>query len=324
MANCTNCTEDGVYGPGNSILAVILMLLLIVILILFVGTIILLCKAHSVVRILRVFLVNLLVAGLVTTLVALVIAMVTLVRDNSPAVSPDVLCRFLIWGLQSGNTARLYSLATFSLIVLSIVRYHKKDIKTAYIIGLLVLIWSLSLLLNLYVFIPKVYGVQYYDNVFCFPNNADEKVVLEARITFTILGIIFDSIVPIVTSIVVPIVVLFYTKRNTITTEQPSYNKGVARLALFLVVGNLLSFLGVLITSILAYVFESFTAAVQLIYTISVVFLLPTPILVIAFLKPVREQFHSLLRCCSRRQSMRLPKNLTKKLVYTEVMHVEN
>ena len=111
MVNWTNCSEDGGYGLGNSILAVILMLLLMVILILFVGTIILLCKAHSMVRILRIFLVNLLVAG-----------MVTLVLDHSPAMAPDCL-------------------ATFSLIVLSIVRYHKKDIKMAYIIGLLVLIW---------------------------------------------------------------------------------------------------------------------------------------------------------------------------------------
>ena len=175
-----------------------------------------------------------------------------------------------------------------------------------------------------YVFIPNVYGVQYYDNVFCFPNSADEEVVLGARLTFTILALIYDSIVPLVICIVVPIVVLLYIKRNTVTTEQLSYTKGVARLALFLVVGNLLNFLSLLLTTILSYNFDSFSVAVHLTYIVAVVFLLPTPILVIAFLKPVREQFHFLLRCCSLKQSMRLPKNLTKKSVITEEVHIQN
>ena len=323
MENCTNCSESERVDHGFGILAVVLLLFLIVILILFVGTIILLCKARSMVRILRVFLVNLLVAGLVATLDSLVIVMVTLVLDHSPTVPPDLFCRFLIWGLLSGITARLYSLAMFSLIVLSIVRYHKKDIKTAYIIGLLVLIWSVSLLLNVYVFIPNVYGIQYYGDVACFPNNADENVVFQARITFSSLGIIFGGIIPLVISIIVPIVVLLYIKRNTIATELSSYTKPAARLGLFLVVGNLLNFLGLLIITVLAYVFESFAMAIQLTYIVAVVFLLPTPILVIAFLKPVREKLKSLM-CCSLKQNTHLPSNGTEKVVLSKEVHASS
>ena len=323
MDNCTNCSENERVDHGFGILAVVLLLFLMVILILFVGTIILLCKAHSMVRILRVFLVNLLIAGLVTTLDSLVIAMVTLVLNYSLAVPSDLFCRFLIWGLLSGITARLYSLATFSLIVLSIVRYHKKDIKTAYIIGILVLIWSASLLLNVYVFIPSVYGVQYYGDIACFANNADEKVVFQARLTFSSLSTVFGGIVPLVISIIVPIVVLFYIKRNTIATELSSYTKPAARLGLFLVVGNLLNFLGVLIITVLAYVFESFAMAVQLTYIVAVVFLLPTPILVIAFLKPVREKLKSLMYC-SLKQNTRLPSNSTEKVVFSKEVHASS
>ena len=84
---------------------------------------------------------KLLVTGMVSTLDTLIIAKVTVVLDHSPAVPPDYICQFLTWSLLCGITVRLYSLATFSLIVLSIVSYHKRDIKTAHIIGLLVLIW---------------------------------------------------------------------------------------------------------------------------------------------------------------------------------------
>ena len=317
MENCTNCSENDQVYHGFGILTAGLLLFLIFILLLFVGTIILLCKAHSVVRILQIFLVNLLVAGLVITLVTIVFAMVTLILGYSSAVLPDLFCRFLIWGFLSGITARLYSLATFSLIVLSIVRYHKRDIKTAYIISLLVLIWLVSLLLNVYTFIPEVYGVQYYGNVACFSNYGDKKVVFQARLTFSFLSIVFGGIVPLIISIVVPIVVLFYIKRNTTATELSSYTKPAARLALFLVVGNLLNFLGVVIITILAYVFKSFAVAVHLTYIVAVIFLLPTPILVIAFMKPVREKLKSLM-CCSLKQNTRLPSSGTEKVVFTK------
>ena len=87
-----------------------------------------------------------------------------------------------------------------------------------------------------------------------------------------------------VISIVVPILVLCYIRRNRIT-QSNNYNKRIAKFALFLVSGNLINLFGQAVVA--AIVYSSDAPAVYISYGIAMLSLLPSPILVVIFLKPI-------------------------------------
>ena len=94
------------------------------------------------------------------------------------------------------------------------------------------------------ILVPPIFAVQYYDNVACFPKHVRMLTSsIEVRYVFTAIWVIFGGLTPLTISIVIPIVVLCYVKRNTIA-EGSSYNKGMAKFTLFLVAGNLMNLVG--------------------------------------------------------------------------------
>ena len=294
MDNCTNCSLTVPEHLGLGVVAGILTCVLIIAIISAIITIVGLCMAHSVNKILRIFLLNILVAVLIMALSVLLIMVSTLILNYTASTTPDPLfCRFAIWGLQIGTALRLYGLAGFSIIVLMVVKYSSNVLKPLVVSALMVFIWLFPILVHFYTFVPAIYGVQFYKYVMCFPNSADVYVILRARVAFTVIGLIVNSIVPLIVCIVIPIVVLCFIKHNTMTEERSSYGKGLAKFALFLVVGNFLNFLGIVLISIVAYF--SAETTVYLTYIFATIFLLPTPIFVLIFVKPVRKSLWSVI-----------------------------
>ena len=76
----------------------------------------------------------------------------------------------------------------------------------------------------------------------------------------------------------------------------------LAKFALFLVSGGFINLLGQAVVTAIAY--SSSTLAVYMTITIATISLLPTPILIIAYLKPVRKRMRDMLadvcKCCRR------------------------
>ena len=113
---------------------------------------------------------------------------------------------------------------------------------------------------------------------------------------------------PVMISIVVPILVLCYIKRNRVS-DGGDYNKGIAKFALFLVSGNVINLFGQAV--IAAIVYSSDAPAVYLSYGIVVLSLLPAPVLVVIFLKPVREKMKAALFCHCLREKPRAVRSST-------------
>ena len=93
-------------------------------------TIVALLKATPVAGTVRLLLVNLLFAALLMA-VALMLAVstsVALVNVSSSVPQQRYLCRVYLWAFGAGTAARLWSLATFSLSILAIVRFGKKTL----------------------------------------------------------------------------------------------------------------------------------------------------------------------------------------------------
>ena len=294
MENCTNCSvnDPNKGGPGFGAVLILALLLFVTAIVLNVTIITSLCVAHSVIKLMRIFLINLLVAGVLLALVGIGFILSGLILNFTSLPPPDLgFCSFLVWGYGVGAISRLYSLAGFSIVVLLIVRYNKKEMKTLHIVIFLALIWCVSILLNTPILVPPIYAVQYYDGVVCFPRTSDADIIEEVRYVFTAILVIFGGLVPLTISIVVPIVVLYYVRRDTIA-KGSSYNKGIAKFTLFLVAGNLINIVSHLL---IAYVVLFLDASLP--YLLVALSLIPTPIMILIFMKPVRARMTKVIRC---------------------------
>ena len=336
MENCTNCSvnypNSDLPGPGFGAFLILILLLPITAIVLNVTIITALCVAHSVSKLIRIFLINLLVGGVIVSLIGIGFILSGLILNFTTLPPPESefcgyfeqvytvgapqfpdnftsplspfsdsftspqdcgFCRFLLWGYLVGSIARLYSLAGFSIVVLLIIRYNKKEMKALYIVIFLAAIWCVSLLLNVHYLVPSLYAVQYYDGVACFASYSSSD---EAYIAFHVVFIIFGGLIPLSITIVVPIVVLCYVRRNTMS-EGSSYNKGIAKFSLFLVAGNLINFVGQTMVDLIVFGYNQATlAAVCLTYLFTLISLIPTPIMILIFVKPVRAQVAKVIR----------------------------
>ena len=296
MENCTNCSvnDPNLGGPGFGALLLLILLVVITAIVLDITVMTALCVAHSVNKLMRIFLINLLVAGVIVALIGIGFFLSGLVLNFTSLPPPDLgFCRFLVWGLSVGSIARLYSLTGFSIVVLLIVRYNKKKMKTLHIVVFLALIWCVTILLNTYILVPPMYAVQYYDDVACFPRTLDADIIKEVRYVFIAIWVIFGGLTPLTISIVVPIVVLCYVRRNTIA-EGSSYNKGMAKFTLF-VVADFFNLVSPALMLLIIHISEP--PSVYLTYSAGMISLIPTPIMILFFMKPIRIEVTKVISC---------------------------
>ena len=323
MENCTlsggkNCsaTQDGPGSPdlqlgGDVFLAysVIMAFMLTAVSVAYVLTITALCSVRTMAKTLQIFLINLLSAGLATAVFAAMYPLSALIINWAGIQEPSLaFCRFMVWGYSGGAIGRLFSVAAFSVAVFLVVRYSVKALKWVPIVLTLVLLWSGAILLNTHLLVPPIYAVQYVDGLACFPRTADANIIKPARYTFTAIWILLGGVSPVVVSIVVPILVLCYIRRNRVT-QSNDYNKGIAKFALFLVSGNLINLFGQAVVT--AIVYSSDAPAVYLSYGIGMLSLLPAPVFVVIFLKPVREKMRAALFCHCFREKPRVVRSST-------------
>ena len=303
MANCTNasnCTDmEGPQGNSDDLEAFgfLIMSLGGLTFVLSVPTCIAVCTTHELAKGLRMYLMSTLVAGLLMSAIGILASLIVVFTVFSDAPPPPLLlCRFALWLYRICSAASSFSVAGYSIMVLVIVRYGQR-VKTLYIVLSLCVVWGLSILLCIQYLVPQVYAVSYVAGAVCLP-VPDDTIILEARWFFAVFGFTITSLVPAVVCLVVPCIVLRYIKKHTITAES-DYNKPVAKLALFLVTGISINSVAFITISILI----SFgnTAGIYSSYIIALVSLYPTPIFIIALLKPVRYRMKTLLsgRMCN-------------------------
>ena len=100
----------------------------------------------------------------------------------------------------------------------------------------------------------------------------DDTIISEACYFFTVFMLTIITFIPLIVCITASIIVFRYLKRQSITGDI-NYSKAVARLALFLVTGNLINSTTLTITSIIAY-FTPGSGAVPLIHCVFIIGLL--------------------------------------------------
>ena len=245
MDNFTSLVANDTSLNSPGFMAYCLLLIVVTVVAgLFIGIIFLsLLMANSVPRPLRLFLINLLLAGLLVVVIVLLFlcTSVSLIAVGTHAPLPRYLCRVYLWVFATGVVARLWSLTTFSFSILGIVRYGKKTISWWSAIVIIAILWLGTMLISLYLMLPYVFEAQFVRGVACFPGGGN--VIVGARNTLLITWTILGGLTPLIISIVVPIICLCYIRNNTVT-EGTQYRKAMAKLSLFLIVGGFINFAG--------------------------------------------------------------------------------
>ena len=280
-----NNTQESLGKSEFGVFLVIILGTLLAVMTMIIFTMVIVYVTKGVHKMLKVYLINLLFAGLLMAIFGIaIVALTTVLIFAKLQVSPPDLgvCRFLQWGYIVSATVRLYSLAAFSVAVLLIIRWNQVPVHKGYIVTSIFVIWSMSLILNTHIISPPIFAVQYYDGVVCFPKIINASIIVEARYVFTSVSILFGGIVPLLVSTLAPVIVLCYIKQNTVTGEQ-DFNKPIARFALFLVLGNGMNFIGQTVVGLIVY--SSEVPAIYMAYSAGVISLMPTPIMIMAFLK---------------------------------------
>jgi len=289
-------SDTALDSPGFMAYSILLTVIALVAGVVMGVTVIALVMVQSIARPLRLFLINLLLAGLVVAmcmiLIAVTSAVLVAVGPEQPR-PPLYLCRVCLWIYGMGSTARLLNLAAFSLSVLAIVRFGKKTISLLHAAVIIPILWLVPIAVSFYIVLPYVYEVQLVHGVACFPDNSN-VIIIPARYAFFTIWVTVGGFVPMTVSIAVPIICLCYIKKNTVT-EDTQYRKAMAKFSLFLVIGGAINIVGQLVPGLIPFYSE--TAAVYLCYGIAAVSLFPTPIIIIAYLKPVQQQAVKMISC---------------------------
>ena len=290
MDNSTVLPENGssLNSPGFMIYCILLAVLTVVAGIMLGFTVVSLLMATSLPRPVRLFLINLLVGGLLVVVIMMFIlgTSIALIGESAQLPAPRYLCRVYLWVFGIGGVARLWSLAAFSFAILGIVKFGKKTISLWSAAVVIAILWLVPMFLSLYLLLPYVFEAQFFDGVACFPDR-NNVIIVEARYTFLLTWSFLGGIIPLIVSIIVPIVCLCYIKRHMVS-EGTQYRKGMAKFSLFLVVGGCINVAGQALPALLSLSLAA--PGIYLSYGCAVLSLLPTPIIILAYLKPVQVQ----------------------------------
>ena len=314
MENCTGIVNDSIICSSRSEASVFREPVLIAcyitaVLILILGSglsvlaIVSLWRASGISRALRVFLINQLSACIIFNITISCFFLVPCILVLNVTLNPPPLtfCQFLLWGYGFGAIGRMWSLTAFSIVVFVIVKYGKQALKPAYMIAGLIGAWTITCFFNIHQILPyPVYVAQLVDNIVCFPHF--HALPLSSLYSIFFIWAVLGGLIPLIISLTIPTFILCFIKSNTIT-EGIEDTKRVAKFALFLVSGNIVNFLGQTIPAFVSLHAEASGVIIAAVFVL--VSSLPTPFIIIAYLKPVREQVKKMLcALCTHRKSL--------------------
>ena len=242
----------------------------------------------------RFILCNILAASDVALLgLGILFADLIILSSQHHLVQSDFVCRLVYTTLAVGSASRLILMPTFAIVVVTVVRHGITKIRLLPTIVSVMLLWLLSTLPNLAVFSPQIW---LFRSIHCFLYATGA-----ASITYTFAYITVYGFCGVLITAVSTTLEIVYVKRNT-TSQDRSVLKNMVKFATFLLLGNTISFIGIsvilLIGAFAPTGMRSKEIDLALNYAGGITLmcsLIPLPILLLVFFKPIRIRFHSLL-----------------------------
>ena len=254
-------------------------------------------------RQIRFILVNFLLAGIVLLILLTFEHLTALVLVTTDHPLPPVdLCSTVLWALFSACALRMTLTATFSIVVFIMIVKGIKAIKWIALIISVAILWILCFFSLTIPLLALPGNNAYVDGVACLPVGEKDST----DDIFAGLYVLIFGLVPLLFSIVMPIITLVYILKHT-TTESSSmpFLKAMARLSLLFILGGLMNFAGQVFPVLISVgVFSSSNKSIPGV-TVSYVFLTffsmslwPSPILILVYVKSLHAQIKKMLLFC--------------------------
>ena len=265
-------------------------------------------KEKSIVGTLRLVLANIITAGQVVIVGGMMIGIANVIITGwCPELQlSDFACRLMLWVMASGGTARLMYMTTFTITVYVLVRYGARKMKIWVAVVAVVGVWIGSLLSNTIIFSPDIMQITSRDNRSCIPRGTGYKTFIRTFVfnaAYVLLGF--------AVSVFSPIATIWYIRHNTVSGDI-TLVKAMVKFTIFLILGNVINFFGHIVPLTLATFaldgMNSHTLEKAFSYTQGVLILIsliPTPVLILIYFRPVRQRMKRMLCCvCMKKVDM--------------------
>ena len=224
---------------------------------------------------------------------------------NNPPTAPCTVTMFLI---SFGGAARLVFMATFAVIVYIIVRYGKATKKKHFVIICFIVVavlWILTFLGNSPLFSQSFIYTWYTGSLSCeFTSSSAYSYI------HFVLYVFFFGLITLSVTITFLVITIRYIK--SLTIQHVKLNKATIKFGFFLLLGNGINLLGQIVLPfiIIATATQpqstspsgppppSVHMVIYSIYMSLNATLIPTPIIVLVYFKPIRERLWHWLCCC--------------------------
>ena len=251
----------------------------------------------------RFVLTNILIASITVCFGIPLICLHGLILNNSQfSSSADVSFQIILAIMAIGGNGRSAFMAVFAVIVVVIIKGSNSAVKFKYLIISVVVVWTACVAVGAILVVPGV--------VERSPFICSTGLLFEPGSEFWIFSssyFLLFLIIPFTLATVLPMYALCYIRSN-LRCENNSSLKPMLKFALFLLLGNGLGFFGNSIAIAGSHIVKSANTDVEVAGDLTLVFnallvlsLIPTPILILVYFKPVRIQMKKcVLRVCGK------------------------
>jgi hypothetical protein len=208
----------------------------------------------------------------------------------------EFVCRLIYTTLAVGCASRLLLMPTFAITVVILVRHGITKIRLLPTILVVGLLWLFTTLPNLVIFSPKIWVISFITGDQCSPHATGAITITYSFAYITVYGLCSLLITTVST-----IFGVVYIKRNTISQNR-SVLKNMIKFAVFLLLGNVISLVGTsipLLIGTFAPIENRHTQMEEALNYIEGITLMcsliPLPVLLLVFFKPIRMRFRRIL-----------------------------
>ena len=253
----------------------------------------------SIARTLRLVLVNIVTSVQVVIVGAIMFFISNVIISGcwcSELRPSDFACRWMYWVIASGGAARLMYMTTFAISVYVLVRFGETKMKIWVATVAVVGVWVAALLPNTAIFSPDVVLINFHNNDSCAAHGTGYKTFIYAFSYTGVYGLLGFAV-----SVLCTIATISFIRHNTVGCDI-TLVKAMIKLSVFLILGNIINFIG----QTTPLLFAAFAPAGKDWYTLEKAFnyvegvfillsLVPTPVLILIYFKPVRIRVKRIL-----------------------------
>ena len=294
MDNSSNTSHvSPLSGPGFVAFNVV-MLLVVLLPVIAANTVILVALVldSSTVKVVRLVLGSILVSCLISAVGLGMYHISGIILSLSPVNNPsNVPCTIMIFLLGIGGTAPFLFMATFAIMVYLVKsgRDTKKYIFIAVLVAVVIL-WVFSFLGVSPLLSQEVIYTGYSDSSSC-------GIRLTGKYSYIFYGlsVLFFGVVPLSVTIVFLVITTCFIKYHSFTDIETK--RAMVKFGFFLLLGNGVNLLGQIVPMVVSQTLD-YEVRVYTAYTILNCALIPTPILIPIYFKPIQKQLWHWLHCC--------------------------